>query len=104
MKTIRQGIFETNSSSTHSISIVTQELFDKWKKGEVLYDYNTEKLFEVDKSIIEQIKLDQYESDYFLTYDEYFNNFESELESYIKNYKTPNGEELVVFGKYGYDG
>ena len=29
--------FETNSSSTHSITICPQETYDKWMKGQVLY-------------------------------------------------------------------
>ena len=35
---IRRGVFETNSSSTHSMTIVAKEDFDKWKKGELLFD------------------------------------------------------------------
>ena len=35
MLQVRQGVFETNSSSTHSITIVSQSDFDKWKNGEV---------------------------------------------------------------------
>lgn len=35
MLQVRQGVFETNSSSTHSITIVPQSDFDKWKNGEV---------------------------------------------------------------------
>lgn len=32
---IRFGVFETNSSSTHSITIVDKEDYDKWENGEV---------------------------------------------------------------------
>lgn len=35
MLQVRQGVFETNSSSTHSITITSQSDFDKWKNGEV---------------------------------------------------------------------
>ena len=35
MLQVRQGVFETNSSSTHSITIASQSDFDKWKNGEV---------------------------------------------------------------------
>jgi hypothetical protein len=34
---IRIGVFETNSSSTHSLTIVDKEEFDAWQRGEVLY-------------------------------------------------------------------
>ena len=35
---IRRGTFETNSSSTHSLTICSAEEFESWKKGEVLFD------------------------------------------------------------------
>lgn len=31
---IRKNVFETNSSSTHSMTIVKKEEYDKWVKGE----------------------------------------------------------------------
>lgn len=33
--TVRQGVFETNSSSTHSLTICTKEDYRRWKDGEV---------------------------------------------------------------------
>ena len=39
MRTIRNNTFETNSSSTHSLSIVSSEEFDKFKNDETLYYY-----------------------------------------------------------------
>lgn len=35
---VRQSTFETNSSSTHTITIVTKEEYDGWEKGEYLLD------------------------------------------------------------------
>ena len=35
---IRQNIFETNSSSVHSITLCTEDEFQKWKNGEILFD------------------------------------------------------------------
>ena len=44
MKTqIRRGVFETNSSSIHTLAITTNTDWDKFKKGELLmkgYTYN----------------------------------------------------------------
>ena len=37
MKLIRANIFETNSSSTHSLVMCTKETLDKWKNGEILF-------------------------------------------------------------------
>ncbi len=35
---IRRGVFETNSSSTHSLTVCTKDEFEAWKNGELLYD------------------------------------------------------------------
>jgi hypothetical protein len=32
MRQIRQSVFETNSSSTHSITIVSKEDYENWEK------------------------------------------------------------------------
>lgn len=37
-KEIRRNVFETNSSSTHSLSICTEQEFEDWKAGKLLYD------------------------------------------------------------------
>lgn len=34
---VRQGVFETNSSSTHTLTICSKDDFDKWKHGEVFW-------------------------------------------------------------------
>lgn len=41
MKTIRHNVFETNSSSTHSLTIVPEEEFDKFKNCDLLLDCST---------------------------------------------------------------
>ena len=35
MKQIRRNIFETNSSSVHSLTLCMEEDYDRWKKGEI---------------------------------------------------------------------
>lgn len=35
--TIREGVFETNSSSTHSLIMMEESKFKKWKDGELFY-------------------------------------------------------------------
>ena len=40
---VRKGVFETNSSSTHSLTMCSEDEFDQWKNGKLLYDsYNEE--------------------------------------------------------------
>ena len=41
---IRTGIFETNSSSTHSLTMMSLDEFNKWKSGELLYDPDNDEL------------------------------------------------------------
>ena len=36
---VRGKVFETNSSSTHSLTMCSEEEFNKWKAGELLFDY-----------------------------------------------------------------
>ena len=38
---IRRGVFETNSSSTHSITLMMKKDYDRWQKGEDLYLYSS---------------------------------------------------------------
>lgn len=41
MRQIRRGVFETNSSSTHSLTICTEDQYNDWKAGKIFYDrYN----------------------------------------------------------------
>jgi hypothetical protein len=49
MKQIRRNVFETNSSSTHSITMCSQSQFDDWKAGRVLFDYYKEAFVKAQK-------------------------------------------------------
>ena len=77
-KQIRVGVFETNSSSTHSISICSPEQLKELQDGTCL-----------DESLVEDF------ADM---------NANDNLESYIEEYITPGGETIILFGNYGYDG
>ena len=39
---IRRGVFESNSSSTHSLTMCSEEEFEQWKNGKVLFDEDGE--------------------------------------------------------------
>lgn len=91
MKIIRRNTFETNSSSTHSITICSKESFEKWKNGELSYDDWNETLTE-----------EKADGENYITFDEWVDD--DYLETYIKKYTTQKGEEIVAFGKYGYNG
>lgn len=119
MKTIRIGTFETNSSSTHSITMCMESDFLKWKNGEMYWNRWNEEL--VPKEIVEEKflkentevskedpdfkdKLEEYLNDddkTYYTYEE-FNNYDYiEYETYANKYNTPNGDTVVAFGYYG---
>jgi hypothetical protein len=117
MRVIRRGVFETNSSSTHSITMCSKEDYDKWEKGEILFDRD-EGQFITKEEAIQKLKNDKYyknldfndEEDInevfgelnIYTSEEYFDD--EFLENFEHTYITKNGETIVAFGKYGYDG
>lgn len=95
MISVRKNIFETNSSSTHSICICTEENFDKWKKGEKLWDYYGDEL--VDVSEVPEEDRDTWD---FRSY-EYEGDYR---EWYDVSFTTPSGDKMIAFGLYGYEG
>lgn len=128
MKQIRRNVFETNSSSTHSINICVESDYDAWISGTVYLNEHSgwgshsiykKKTFVTKKEAIDILTKSDYPplrdlttlgddelKDYFrdnriYTYDNYNDEY---LTSYSKNFTTPNGDKIVAFGKYGYDG
>lgn len=92
---VRRGVFETNSSSVHTLCICSADDYDKWKNGKLFYDlYN-------DTLVVDSDKIQ--ENDY-MTYDEFF-DYLSDLgyEEYKENYKSKSGDDIVAFGYYGFD-
>lgn len=55
MKTIRYNIFETNSSSTHSITMCTNSDFNRWKKGKLFFCEDDGKFYD-EKSRYDKIR------------------------------------------------
>lgn len=110
---IRKGVFETNSSSTHSITMCSKEEFDKWKDGELLFDA-LDDVFITREEAIAEIKKTHKDitdedivnrldgGDDWYTYSGYFNNYD--LETFTATHVTKKGEVVVAFGRYGFDG
>ena len=95
MISIRKNVFETNSSSTHSICICTEEDFNKWKNDEKLWDYYGDKLVDVD-----EVPKEDRDTWDFRSYD-----YEDDCkEWYDVHFTTPSGDKMVAFGLYGYEG
>lgn len=124
MKVIRLGVFETNSSSTHTMVIMPEEDFEKWKSGEILR-FKWDDTFvskEEAEEIINKLKAD-YAKEYKVNIDDVevcdlsdddrydekiplaYEDFDDwmNLEGDISHYKTKSGEDLVILCWYGYD-
>jgi len=94
MKQIRRGVFETNSSSTHSLTILTKQQFEDYKGNKLIFDrYGGELVDAKNKSA----DTDEYR---FWTWTEFGDCYET----YSQKFTTPSGDEMVVIGYYGYDG
>ena len=112
---IRRGVYETNSSSTHSLTMCSEEEYDKWCSGELLFCEWGHK-FESKEDVIKKLKEkypdvnwddedkvhDIFEDCGITTSDEYFDD--EYLETFEETYTTPNNEKVIAFGKYGYNG
>lgn len=123
MKKVRHGVFETNSSSVHTLTICTDEQYGLYMNGELLHSkygwilrgtkyegrefFTREEAVEIEKAYfakhgmecddesIEESMRDDFES---------YNDEDEYLEYYEEHFVTPSGDKMVAFGKYGYDG
>lgn len=96
---IRRGVFETNSSSTHSLTMCTESDFEKWMNGELVWSRWNDELVPITSKIRES--MDNNEGEY-LTYDQ-FNDYDYlDYETFEQRFETPNNERVVAFGYYGY--
>jgi hypothetical protein len=98
----------------------SKEDYDKWERGEVLLDqsWKAEKQFITKEEAIEKLKQSKYHNDIDFDDEDAVNEafedeeiytsgryFENEyLENFEETYTTKNGEVIVAFGQYGYNG
>ena len=119
MRVIRRGVFETNSSSTHSLTMCSQDEYERWERGEVYLDtnWNAEKQFVTREEAIEKLRNSKYYTNVdfededevnealldegFYTSEKYFDD--EYRENFESSYTTSGGEKIVAFGKYGRD-
>lgn len=114
-QTIRINTFETNSSSTHSCVICSEDTFEKWKSGGLYVDDWNGKFY-TKEQIIEEYKKEhpdkdinsaEFEADIneyisregFKTYENWGEDYEVDV-----NYETVDGVKVVVACYYGYNG
>ena len=124
MKQMRRNVFETNSSSTHSITMCSQDEYERWEKGELYFNRWGEE-FKTRDELVEMLKTSTYYSttelrypnadwnntdavddiirdEGWLTEEEYWDDVD--METFCESYITPSGEKVIAFGYYGYDG
>lgn len=56
---VRQGVFETNSSSTHTLTICSKDDFDKWGRGEVFWLDNDWHKLDTNKNFVTPEELEE---------------------------------------------
>lgn len=119
---IRRGVFETNSSSTHSLTMMMKKDYDRWHK-EKLYLYEGGYGWEFDRPEMNELYTraeaiafakknryykDENEFDNVILRDVGFISWDDEgseyLEGFYEEFTTPSGETIVAFGEYGYNG
>ena len=122
MRRIRRNVFETNSSSTHSLTMMMKSDYVRWKNEQLyLFDGSgcgwefvkpvKNRLYTRDEAV-EFAKTNKYYGNKeiddeilrdidFISWDDDGNEY---LESFYKEFTTPSGETIVAFGEYGYDG
>jgi hypothetical protein len=113
---IRQGVFETNSSSVHSLTMCSAEEYKKWENGKVLF-WQWKDKFGTREEIIEELKAqswrynvnwddedevnDIFSDEEIKTCEEFFEN--EWFETFEQRYTTHSGDVVVAFGYYGHD-
>ena len=115
MYKIRQSVFETNSSSTHSLILCSDEDYKKLNDGELFvenkYSTNIVSKEERDKQIKEILSkypelneddIDPCDWDLPISLDEWCDD--EYLEYGYDDFQTKNGEIVHAIYKYGYDG
>lgn len=124
---VRNGVFETNSSSTHSLTMCMESDYIEWSNGKVYLNDGwgvstspyKDKKFVTKEEVIDILmhktykpSVDLYDmneedfeeyvrEDGYYTFDNYDNEY---LEPFEETFVTPNGEKVICFGQYGYDG
>ena len=52
---VRRGVFETNSSSVHSLVMCSDDDYNKWKKCELLYSKWDDRFYTLEEALKEEV-------------------------------------------------
>lgn len=92
---IRKGVFETNSSSVHTLTMCMDDDYQKWKNGEYVFARWNEKLIPISEANKDE------DEERYMTYNDYSDYYD--YETYHETFETPNGDIVHAFGYYGHD-
>ena len=119
---VRSGVFETNSSSTHSLTMADEDDFELFEKGVLLYTGDVwsssvcvrtpfctweeareymEKIGKEINSCTPEEALDALLNEDFGSYETVFSE-DDELESFIESFVSKSGDRIIAFGKFGF--
>lgn len=118
-RVIRRGVFETNSSSVHSLVICTDDEYKDWERGNLMLWGES---FDTKENIIANLKTKRWYESYDFgkmsenEWSEFCNDndiytweswdryvMDRYYETFEDAYTTPKGETIHVFGYYGHD-
>ena len=113
MKKIRKSVFETNSSSTHSMCVCPTDEFNQFVDGGMLYNYNEDQLIplivvqeeykkDTGDQMIDPVKFKKWCKN--RDYSNYDDFGYGEYETFDESYTSKSGDEITIFGFYGYNG
>lgn len=116
---VRNNVFETNSSSVHSICLCSKDVYERWaesrseiKEDSYLWDTYSENLVPISEILSDipmtfkeakEINFSCLPNHYYTT--EGFDNYTNDYwyEAYYTEAISPSGDEMVAFGYFGHD-
>ena len=133
MYSIRRNVFETNSSSTHSLIICNDKTYNDWKNNKIVYDSDDEEFVKVKqpteldfhkaevmymenksdymkdwKDLAPEMQLAYVKENVMEDNDSYqyktYEYFCSMDDSFERTWKTEHGDIVHILGYVGYDG
>ena len=100
---VRNSVFETNSSSCHTLCVCTKEEYDAWKEGKLFFDSIEEKMIP-ERELpwwYEPGETSRYQS--YAEYEKYYvKEVGPEKEKICRTFKDTADHDMVVFGFYGH--
>lgn len=113
MLNIRCGLFETNSSSVHSITVLTANEYARWKNGTcVIQSYSSNVISKesaISRALINTFYMNDKDIEQelanrgYYTYDTFHDIIGDRYET-SETKVTKDGQELVIVSYSGYDG